>query len=178
MTHPTHYQQQYSSYYDRHPGIMQPRPRVMSPPRPQGQPLPQRASQRSPQPKLRPRRRPKFLWAGASGGMVAFAALVVTPQVVSPEAAATTVCAQRVETQSVLSRDELSELLAVPERSSREAVEAVIAEPFCVLNQTEIRAGIPAERVAYPLAFDPQTWLIVLYEEGEYAGYDFSFTRE
>jgi hypothetical protein len=110
--------------------------------------------------------------------MVAFAALVVTPQFVSQEVAATTVCEQRVEDQSVLSRDQLSELLAIPERSSQEAVQAVIDQPFCVLNPTEVRAGVPAEREAYPLAFDPQTWLIVLYEEGEYAGYDFSFTRE
>ena len=110
--------------------------------------------------------------------MVAFAALMVTPQFVAQETESTTVCEQWVETQSVLSRDQLSELLSIPERSSREAVQAVIAEPFCVLNQTEVRAGIPAAREAYPLAFDPQTWLIVLYEEGEYAGYDFSFTRE
>ncbi|NJP12002.1 MAG: hypothetical protein HC866_23115 [Leptolyngbyaceae cyanobacterium RU_5_1] len=31
--------------------------------------------------------------------------------------------------------------------------------------------------VAYPLAFDPQTWFIVLYEGDEYAGYSFSFRR-
>ncbi|MDA0265987.1 MAG: hypothetical protein O2890_03650 [Cyanobacteria bacterium] len=197
MPHPNAYTQQYSFYYDQPEAMSRravlsqqpqlPHPRVSAPQQrwsktgPKGaspmahRPYPQKRAGHA-LPKKTRRRRPQFLWAG--GGMVAFAALVVTPQFASPEVGATTVCQQRVETQSVLSRDELSELLAIPEQSSREAVEAVIAEPFCVLNQTEIRAGISAERVAYPLAFDPQTWLIVLYEEGEYAGYDFSFTRE
>lgn len=197
MPHPNAYVQQYSYYYNPS-GAMQsrgqtvPQARTSAPQSPQQQwsktspkglspmsrrPHSQRRAGHPIPPKTR-RRRPQFLWAGASGGMVAFAALVVTPQFLAQEVGSTTVCEQRVETQSVLSRDELSELLAIPERSSREAVEAVIAKPFCVLNQTEIRADIPAERVAYPLAFDPQTWLVVLYEEGEYAGYDFSFTRE
>lgn len=176
MTHPNAQTsaQQYSYYYS-HPGAMQPQARVAHRPQASRPYPPSQHARRLPQKK---RRRPPFLWAGAGGGMVAFAALVVTPQFVSQEVAATTVCEQRVEDQSVLSRDQLSELLAIPERSSQEAVQAVIDQPFCVLNPTEVRAGVPAEREAYPLAFDPQTWLIVLYEEGEYAGYDFSFTRE
>ena len=37
----------------------------------------------------------------------------------------------------------------------------------------EVRAGVSAERAAYPLAFDPNTWLVVLYEDEEYVGYGF-----
>ncbi|MEL6814895.1 MAG: hypothetical protein AAFP03_08780 [Cyanobacteria bacterium J06598_3] len=38
-------------------------------------------------------------------------------------------------------------------------------------------ASAPAviEREAYPLAFDPQAWVVVRYAGGEYAGYDFVF---
>ncbi|MDA0673304.1 MAG: hypothetical protein O3C67_06320 [Cyanobacteria bacterium] len=116
--------------------------------------------------------------ASAGGGAVALALVAVVPQVNRPAPVAVDVCQQVVESQSVLGREELSELLAIPERASREAVEQVIAKPYCVLNATEVREGVTAEREAYPLAFDPQTWFVVLYEDGEYAGYDFSFTRE
>ncbi|WP_084782735.1 hypothetical protein [Leptolyngbya sp. O-77] len=86
-------------------------------------------------------------------------------------------CLEVVQSQSVLHRDKLSQLLSIPERSSRDQVKAVISEPYCRLPQIEIRAGVPAEREAYPLAFDPQTWFVVLYEGNEYAGYDFVFKK-
>ncbi|GAB4149056.1 MAG: hypothetical protein Fur0046_27650 [Cyanobacteria bacterium J069] len=86
-------------------------------------------------------------------------------------------CLEVVQSQSVLHRDKLSQLLSIPERSSRDQVKAVISEPYCRLPQVEIRAGVPADREAYPLAFDPQTWFVVLYEGNEYAGYDFVFKK-
>lgn len=127
--------------------------------------------------KRRPRSRNHMLLAG--GGMLALAAMVVVPKPV-PESTSSVnnVCQQKIESQSVLSRAELSQLLSVPERSSKEAVQQVIAAPYCTLAPITVREGAIAQREAYPLAFDPQTWLIVLYEEGEYAGYDFSFRRE
>ena len=130
--------------------------------------------------KIRKSRRqsPQVLLAGAGGGAVALALLAVVPQFQTQTPASNDLCQQVVEAQSVLGRDELSELLAIPERASREAVQAVIAQPYCTLAQAEVREGVMAEREAYPLAFDPQTWFVVLYEDGEYAGYDFSFTRE
>lgn len=124
----------------------------------------------------RPRSR-KMLLAG--GSMLALTALIAgpkpgdnTPVVVSD------VCQQTVQSQSVLSRAELSQLLSVPERSPKTSVQQVIDTPYCILSPVEIREGAIAERDAYPLEFDPQTWLIILYEEDEYAGYDFSFRRE
>jgi hypothetical protein len=143
-----------------------------SPPRPH---RPPKAGMR----KVRkPRQSPQVLLAGAGGGAVALALLAVVPQFQTQAPVSNDLCQQVVEAQSVLGRDELSELLAIPERASREAVQAVIAQPYCTLAEAEVREGVMAEREAYPLAFDPQTWFVVLYEDGEYAGYDFSFTRE
>lgn len=87
-------------------------------------------------------------------------------------------CLEMVQQQSVMHRDKLSQLLSIPERSSRDQIKAVISEPYCRLPQVEMRAGVPADREAYPLAFDPQTWLVVLYEGNEYAGYDFVFNEK
>lgn len=151
------------------------------------QPSPQSAYRNPPQrtavqPKRRrkvrsqPRSRGVLL---ASGSMLALAALVVVPKPASEDSTqAGVVCQEKVQSQSVLSRAELSQLLAVPERASKEAVRQVIEAPYCLLNSVQVREGAIAEREAYPLEFDPQTWFIVLYKDGEYAGYDFSFQRE
>jgi len=86
-------------------------------------------------------------------------------------------CQEMVQPQSVLSREELSQLLAVPERGAKASVRSVVSDPYCRLGAIEIRQGVLAEREAYPLAFDPQTWFVVLYEGEEYAGYSFVFQR-
>lgn len=107
--------------------------------------------------------------------MLALMAFLVPNSLKSSAPPQPEVCSQVVQAQSFLSRNELSQLLAVPERASREAVRQVVAEPYCLLPPLAVREGEMAEREAYPLEFDPQTWLVVLYEGGEYAGYDFSF---
>ena len=75
--------------------------------------------------------------------------------------------------QTILSRQQLTQLLTVPERENRQAIEAIANDPYCSLAAIEVRAGVEAERAAYPLAFDPNTWLVVLYENEEYVGYGF-----
>ncbi len=82
-------------------------------------------------------------------------------------------CQEIISSQAVLSRQQLTQLLTVPERENRQAIEAIVEEPYCTLSTLEVRAGTMAERIAYPLAFDPNTWLVVLYEDEEYVGYDF-----
>ncbi|EKU97013.1 hypothetical protein Lepto7375DRAFT_1047 [Leptolyngbya sp. PCC 7375] len=82
-------------------------------------------------------------------------------------------CQNIISSQAVLSRQQLTQLLTVPERENRQAIEAIAEDPYCTLTAIEVRAGVTAERVAYPLAFDPNTWLVVLYEDEEYAGYGF-----
>lgn len=118
----------------------------------------------------------------AGGSMLAVAALVVGPKPIVDRAAErsanTVVCQETVQAQSVLSRSELSELLAIDERAPKGDVRAVIEEPYCTLSAVEVREGVTAQREAYPLEFNPETWFIVLYEGEEYAGFDFSFSRD
>jgi hypothetical protein len=82
-------------------------------------------------------------------------------------------CQGSVTDGVVISREKLAEFLTISERDSRSRVEELLQAPYCQLPSLEVRAGIPAERMVYPLAFDPKTWLIVLYEGDEYAGYRF-----
>ncbi|MBX2863898.1 MAG: hypothetical protein KTR27_10100 [Leptolyngbyaceae cyanobacterium MAG.088] len=84
-------------------------------------------------------------------------------------------CQHIVQSSSVLSRAQLAQILTVPERSSQQSVKDIVAEPYCQLPNVELRDGITAEREAYPLAFSPNTWLVMLYEGDEYAGFAFSF---
>jgi hypothetical protein len=120
----------------------------------------------------------------AGGSMLAVAAIVVGPkpfldrQATDEATNRNVVCEETIQSASVLSRAELSQLLTVAERAPKEDVRAVIDEPYCTLPSVNVREGAVSEREAYPLEFNPQTWFIVLYEEGEYAGFDFSFTRE
>lgn len=84
-------------------------------------------------------------------------------------------CQTVKQSSVVLSREQLAQLLTVAERADRKDVREIVNEPYCTMSALEVRAGIEAEREAYPLAFDPSTWLVVLYEGDEYAGYGFSF---
>lgn len=143
------------------------------PPNPTGHRSPSRTARAE-------RRSPRnFLLAG--GSMLALAALVVGPKPIvdrAEQVESKVVCQETVQAQSVLSRAELSELLAIEERAPKGDVRAVIAEPYCTLPAMEVREGVTAQREAYPLEFNPETWFIVLYEGEEYAGFDFSFSRE
>lgn len=147
----------------------------------QQQTVPQRTVQ-SQRPAV-PQRRRKRSNAWIAGGGVLLAALAgIGPMTVlnsSNEGAnAPVVCQEKIQSQSVLSRAELSKLLSISERAPKADVRAIIDEPYCTLPSVSVREGAISEREAYPLEFNPQTWFIVLYEEGEYAGFDFSFQRE
>jgi len=84
-------------------------------------------------------------------------------------------CQGEVNPQVALSREQLAQLLAISERDTKERVTAVVGAPYCQLQGLQVRAGVTAERQVYPLAFDPDTQLIILFEGNEYAGYRFSF---
>ena len=84
-------------------------------------------------------------------------------------------CKEFVQTEATLSRQQLAELLTIPERDSKERVRQVVAEPYCRMAGLSVRAGVDAEREAYPLEFDPKTQIVILYEDNEYAGYRFNF---
>ena len=84
-------------------------------------------------------------------------------------------CQEFVQTEATLSRAQLAELLTIPERDSKERVRQIVAEPYCKMAVLSVRAGVNAEREAYPLEFDPKTQVVILYEDDEYAGYRFNF---
>jgi hypothetical protein len=118
----------------------------------------------------------KYMLAG--GSVVAAFGLLADPRALLPTPAPTqAVCQEIVQSKAVLSRDQLSQLLTVPERSNQAQIRQIVKEPYCKLSSIDVRAGISSRREAYPLAFDSQTWLVVLYEGDEYAGYDFTFRR-
>lgn len=115
----------------------------------------------------------KYMLAG--GSVLAALALWVDPQGLLPKMASKDTCQQVIRETAVLSREQLTQMLSVPERANKQAIRQVMQLPYCRLSAIQPRAGITAEREAYPLAFDPKTWLVVLYEGDEYAGYSFSF---
>lgn len=104
-------------------------------------------------------------------------ALMVDVRGLTPKATSSDICQQVIKSETVLSRDHLTKILAISERTAQTNVQQIIAEPYCRLSPITIRAGVTADREAYPLEFDPDTWLVMLYEDGEYAGFDFSFQR-
>ncbi|MEM6426281.1 MAG: hypothetical protein AAGF66_15715 [Cyanobacteria bacterium P01_H01_bin.119] len=84
-------------------------------------------------------------------------------------------CASLQKADATLSREKLAQVLAIPERDSKAKVQEIVGEPYCTLPELKVRSGVSANREAYPLAFDPKTQLVILYENDEYAGYRFHF---
>ncbi len=83
-------------------------------------------------------------------------------------------CDGEIQADVVLSQAQLAQILTVSERDSKEKIRAMLTIPYCVLPSVEVRSGVKAEREVYPLAFAANTWLILLFEENEYAGYRIS----
>ena len=127
--------------------------------------------QRRPQ----PRRRKVVYWLATGWGLALASFGLDVGQWFHAEAASQRdLCQEVTQSTAVLSREQLAQLLAVPERSEKNSIREIVETPYCTLPQVEVRAGVSAVREAYPLAFDPDTWLVVLYEGEEYAGYGFS----
>ncbi|HEY9633881.1 MAG TPA: hypothetical protein V6D14_10770 [Coleofasciculaceae cyanobacterium] len=82
-------------------------------------------------------------------------------------------CQEMVQPKAVLSREQLAQLLTVPERGDRTKVQSIVKQPYCRMPNLSVRAGATTERHAYPLASDPQTWVVILYEGKTYVGYGF-----
>lgn len=80
-------------------------------------------------------------------------------------------CQKVVQAEAKLSRDQLAKLLTIPEGDRKQKVRGILKDPYCELSNLQIRAGATAHREAYPMEFDPQTWLVILYEGEQYAGY-------
>ncbi|MEM9908263.1 MAG: hypothetical protein AAF921_24900 [Cyanobacteria bacterium P01_D01_bin.44] len=124
--------------------------------------------------RVRPRRSRRGGKALLAGGSMAFlAALTVVPAKLKPlatEVAPQPICQEVVRSESRLSREQLSRLLSIPEASSKEAIHRIVDTPYCILKSAEA-----IRHEAYPLEFDPNTWLVLVYEDGAYSSYDFVF---
>ena len=83
-------------------------------------------------------------------------------------------CQQVVQSGAMLSKKQLVQLLAVPEGDKKQRIRDIVKQPYCQLSSLPLRAGAIAQRDVYPLEFEPQTWLVVLYEGDQYTGYRFS----
>ena len=86
-------------------------------------------------------------------------------------------CQEVVQERSRLSREQLGKLLAISEGNKKQRIREIVKEPYCKLSDLQVRVGAVAQREAYPLEFDPQTWFVILYEGDQYAGYRFSFRQ-
>lgn len=147
--------------------------------------VPRKPKQRQPWPlftALSPTRTTKPWWRSryflaAGWGLAAIGLLFNAGTYLKADAASATKdnCQKLVQSSAVLSRAQLGKLLTIPERSSQQTVRDIVTEPYCQLPSLEIRDGITANREAYPLAFEPSTWLVMLYEGDEYVGFSFSF---
>ena len=152
-----------------------PQPLVYGPSVPQQQPARTR-SIRLPA-RTRGARQRRVLMAG--GSMLALATLVVTPSInrdgTAVNKASGEVCIKQVDKQSLVSRDELAAVLDLERQATKAQVQKIVDQPHCVLEAQAGENGVRVEREAYPLEFDPQTWFVLQYQDGKYAGFDFSF---
>jgi hypothetical protein len=116
-------------------------------------------------------------WLMASGSVLLAIALLADLRVLPSFSAGTRkpaeVCETIVSEKARLSRLQLAQLLTIAEGDQQQRVREIVKEPYCKLPSLQVRTGATAQREAYPMEFDPQTWLIVLYEGDQYAGYRF-----
>jgi hypothetical protein len=133
--------------------------------------MPPRSGHRKPSPNPG-----KFILGGS---MIALAAVVITPSMNNHNQqisrGSNDLCIKQIDQQSLISRDELKQVLDLETNTPRSKVEAIVKDPHCVLEPIVGENGARVEREAYPLEFDPQTWFVLKYQEGNYSGYDFSF---
>lgn len=114
-----------------------------------------------------------YLFMGST--TLAIVGFWLEPSQLLPRPAKPQTCQTIVRPESRLSRQQLAQLLTVPERTPKSRIRQMIQSPYCELPNLDSRTSAMTDREAYPLAFDRSTWLIVLYEGNTYAGYTFSF---
>jgi hypothetical protein len=114
----------------------------------------------------------------AGGSVVAAMGLWAEPRGLLPKTAiAQENCQEVIREKAILSREQLAQFSAMPERIDKAQLRDLIKEPYCRLPNLPLPSGGIAQREAYPLAFDPKTWFVVQYEGDAYAEYSFIFRR-
>ncbi|MGD1855796.1 MAG: hypothetical protein ACFB2W_16270 [Leptolyngbyaceae cyanobacterium] len=132
-------------------------------------------------PSQQPRKTHSTVWIF---GSLALMALAIVPQDLWPQFSVNIeqsqgfnrtdtnqTCQAILNPQQRLSRDQLTQFLAADQDSPQTAIHETIAPPYCMLSRT----NQTQQQEAYPLAFDPDTWFVVNYDQGIYKGYDFLF---
>jgi hypothetical protein len=122
-------------------------------------------------------RRPSTKYMLAGGSVLAAMGLFAEPRGLPKAEIAQEACQQVVREKATLSRDQLAQLSATAERTSKAQLRELIKEPYCRFPDRQLKSGGIAQQEVYPLAFDPKTWFVVLYQDDAYAGYSFSFRR-
>ncbi len=112
-------------------------------------------------------------WNLLLGGGILLAGLAIVADLSTFKAptSAANVCAETINAKTSLSQQQFAQFLTVPERHQKQHVRSIVQDPYCRLPNLEVRSGVKAEREAYPLAFNPHTQLVILYEGDEYAGF-------
>ena len=82
-------------------------------------------------------------------------------------------CQSIVNADQRLSRGQLTQFLSIAPESSQATIHESIAPPYCNLSKDHQSQ----QSEAYPLAFDPDTWFVVNYDQGIYKSYDFVFRQ-
>lgn len=118
----------------------------------------------------------KAIWA--SGSVATLALLAVVPTTGSSLPA--TSCQEVIKSGAEISRGQLLQLAAVSEGTAHASVRKLINEPYCLLpagvkTDAAVEKAAATRREAYPLAFDPEAWVVVDYDLDSYTGYDFVF---
>ncbi len=164
-------------------------PNLYAPP---NRPTPRPAYHVKPRVKRRPRSAQPQTWLL---GTIALAALALVPQdlwsrISTPLSVQSTqsqsaqpwqvngahktqTCQAIINADQRLSRSQLTQFLSIAQNSSQANLHETIAPPYCTMS----RPHEAKQREAYPLAFDPETWFVVDYEQGLYKGYDFVFEK-
>lgn len=86
----------------------------------------------------------------------------------------TAACQEVLKSEAALSKTQVAQLLTVSEGDKKQRIRDIVKEPYCKLPDLQIRAGATAQREAYPLDFERDTWVVVLYEGEQYTGYRFA----
>lgn len=84
-------------------------------------------------------------------------------------------CSQPGQADKDVSRDQIAKLANLQSQQTRADVQALLGEPYCYVSSVKLPGGEDATGDVYPLAFDPQTWIVMLYSQDMYIGYQFEF---
>jgi hypothetical protein len=101
----------------------------------------------------------------ALGVTVALQNTISSAQSTRPEA-----CQVFISPNASITRDQLAAFLQLPENARKQDVQQALGMPRCKLAK---RGEI--DRHAYPLRFDPETWIIVEYSGAWMDTYTFTF---